>query len=415
MNTEGRTMMHAGRDHAQGQTLVIVALAMIPLLLIVGLVIDGGYAFTQQRRTQNAMDAAADAGAVVIVQNLPFTSRGQTGPKTDSDVLNEFLAVAAANGVTDPTPTAVYTNIGGDPLDPEVVVGSLGGAPPPAAAYGIEARGSRTFGTFFGGIVGLTEFTASSRATAVAGAITNICSSEEPCGFIPVTFPTALTDCVNTGKQTAFGSGGPYDIVVPPAVPNSSNEIIIPLCGTENGSVGWLDILPDNPNCNGNGAAELACNIANPRRDSLDLPIWIATRTGNINSSQVQAALDAYSGNSVGTYEPGLDKIVQIPLYDCVKNNVGQLHPGPPCPNPKVNGVGSNTYYRIVAVAAMILDHSYIQGSNPECNQTPGGPPIGGNGMNGCLKGWLTQILTTGTVGLPTGTTGTVWGVQLIR
>ena len=46
----------------------------------------------------------------------------------------------------------------------------------------------------------------------------------------------------------------------------------------------------------------------------------------------------------------------------------------------------------------MILDHSYIQGSNPECNQTPGGPPIGGNGSNGCLKGWLTQILTTGTV-----------------
>ena len=236
------------------------------------------------------MDAAADAGAVVIVQNLPFTSRGEPGPKDDDDVLNEFLAVADANGVSDPVPTAVYTDIEGTPLDPEVVVGSIGAGAPPDDAYGIEARGSRTFNTFFGGIVGLGEFTSSSRATAVAGAITNICSSEEPCGFIPVTFPTALTDCDNTGKQTAFGSGGPYSVVVPPAVPNSSNEIIIPLCGTENGSVGWLDIKPDNPSCNGTGAAALACNIAAPRRDSLDLPIWIATQTGNIDSSLVQNA-----------------------------------------------------------------------------------------------------------------------------
>ena len=66
--------------------------------------------------------------------------------------------------------------------------------------------------------------------------------------------------------------------------------------------------------------------------------------------------------------------------------------------------------YRVVAIAAMVLDHSYIQSNNPECNRTPGSPPAGGNGSNGCIKGWLTQIVTTGTVGLPTGTPGTVWG-----
>jgi hypothetical protein len=250
----------------------------------------------------------------------------------------------------------------------------------------------------------------------VAGAVTGICSSEEPCAFIPVTFPTSLTDCLGNGSQTAFGSGGAYSLVIPPAVPQASNEVIIPLCGTSNGSVGWLDIQPDNPACVGNGAAELACNITSPVRQALPLPIWIHTRTGNTNSVQVQNAMDAFSGSVVGTYEPGLDKIVQIPLYECIDNDIPQISPGPACPNPVVTGVGSHTSYRIVAVAAMILDHSYIQNSNPECNQLPGSPFPGGNGSNGCLKGWLTQITgTSGTIGLPGSTPGTVWGTQLVR
>jgi len=78
------------------------------------------------------------------------------------------------------------------------------------------------------------------------------------------------------------------------------------------------------------------------------------------------------------------------------------------------NGYSMNVYPELPSQSTNKFK-PYIQGTNPECNQTPGGPPIGGNGSNGCLKGWLTQILTTGTVGLPTGTTGTVWGVQLIK
>ena len=308
-------MKHSNRPRQQGQTLVIVALAMIPMLLMAGLVIDGGYAFTQQRNTQNAMDAAADAGAVVILQNLPFTSRGQIGPKTDADVQAEFLAIAATNGVSSTAPTAVYTDIDGIPIpgtnpDGEFDVGSLGAAPPPANAYGIEGRGSTEFDTFFAGLAGITSFRASARATAVAGAITNICSSGEPCAFIPVTFPTALTDCENTGHQTAFGSGGAYTVTVPPEPLTSLNESIIPLCGTAAGSVGWLDIQPDNPACNGNGAAELACNISAPSRPGLNLPVWIPTRPATSTAVRYRQLSTHTAARSFGTYEPGLDKIV---------------------------------------------------------------------------------------------------------
>ena len=77
--------------------------------------------------------------------------------------------------------------------------------------------------------------------------------------------------------------------------------------------------------------------------------------------------------------------------------------------------MGTNTSYRVVALGAMILDKAYIQAHNPECNQTPGGPPAGGNGATGCLKGWLTQISGPGEVGPPGAVPGPYSESQLIR
>ena len=216
--------MKSSRTDERGQTLVIVALAMIPILLVVGLVIDGGWAFTQQRHTQNAMDSAANAGAVTLVQNLPFRVLAQTQPKTDADVLAAIVTTAALNGVSSPAPTAVYTDQLGAQLSPGVVVGSLGAVPPPAGAYGVQVTGSTSFSTFFAGIAGMTGFKATALATAVAGSINSICSSDEPCNFIPVTFPTALTDCENTNKQTAWGSGGPYALTDNPQAVERNNH-----------------------------------------------------------------------------------------------------------------------------------------------------------------------------------------------
>ena len=365
MITGDRTINRRSRGGEAGQTLMIAALAMIPLLIMVGLVVDGGFALANQRRNQNAADAAANAGAVLLMENLPFGLSGQPLPRTDADVKSAVLTTATTNGVDAPTVVAYYTDITGDRLDPEVVVGSLGAVPPPTAAFGVEAEGSMTFGTFFAGIAGFTGLTTGARATAVTGTAPGICSATEDCGFIPVTFPTSLTSCDGTNHQQ-WGSGGPYTIVTNPI---ATNEVIIPLCGTESGSVGWLDILPHQTACPGNGAAYLACYIGNPNNPHMDLPIWVDAQTGNTNSSQVQDALNVLTGPTVGLYEPGLDKIVTVPLYDCVDNNIPQVHPGPPCPNSPQSGVGTNTSYRVVALGAMILDKAYIQGNNPSATR----------------------------------------------
>ncbi|HEX5016363.1 MAG TPA: pilus assembly protein TadG-related protein [Actinomycetes bacterium] len=409
---------HSRGDEA-GQTILIAALAMIPLLIMVGLVIDGGFAYASQRRNQNAMDAAANAGAVLLMENLPFSLTGQTPPRTDADVEAAVVAVAGTNGVEGDDVEAWYTDIEGnritDPLTGnEIQVGSLDAVQPPADALGVEAIGSMTFNTFFAQVAGFNTLSTGARATAVTGTANGICAASEDCGFIPLTFPTSLTSCDGTNHQE-WGSGGAYTTTTNLV---AAFEVIIPLCSTEPGSVGWLDILPQQTACPGNGAAYLACYINNPNNPQLDLPIWIDAQTGNTNSVQVQDALNLLTGPTVGVYEPGLDKIVTIPLYDCVDNNVPQVSPGPPCPNPPITGVGTNTSYRIVALAAMALDKAYIQGNNPECNQAPGSPFVGGNGSTGCIKGWLTQISGPGEVGAPPppgGIVGSQFRVQLIK
>ena len=417
-------MNRQSRERQAGQTLLIAALAMIPLLIMVGLVIDGGFAYASQRRNQNAMDAAANAGAVLLMENLPYSLTGQALPRTDQDVEGAVVTVAGSNGVESGDVEAWYTDITGnrilDGTGAEIKVGSLGAVPPPSTAYGVEAVGSMTFDTFFAGIAGFNNLSTGARATAVTGTAPGVCSANESCGFIPLTFPTILTDCDGTNHQL-WGSGGDYPTVTTPNVDPISglptdNEIIMPLCSTEPGSVGWLNILPTQPACNGNGAAYLACYINNPNNPHLDLPVWVDAVTGNTNSVLVQDALNQLTGPTVGVYEPGLDKIVTIPLYECVDNNIPQnANPVPGCPNPPVTSVGTNTSYRVIALGAMILDKAYIQANNPECKVAPGSPLVTGNGATGCIKGWLTQISGAGEVGMPGPEPGHVFRVQLIK
>ncbi|HEY6202186.1 MAG TPA: Tad domain-containing protein [Candidatus Limnocylindria bacterium] len=52
-----------------GQAIVLIALMMIVMLMIVGLAVDGGQLYSAKRTQQEASDAAAFAGAVVIYQS----------------------------------------------------------------------------------------------------------------------------------------------------------------------------------------------------------------------------------------------------------------------------------------------------------------------------------------------------------
>jgi len=158
------------------------------------------------------------------------------------------------------------------------------------------------------------------------------------------------------------------------------------------GGVGWLDF-----GCGRN----LTDRIENPCNDAFDIPTWIHTDTGNNNSPE--DAINKYAG-----------QVVLVPLFDGTCRSVPNSGLLADCATP---GAGNNLYYHIPWFVAVLVDHAYVQGNNnPECNSAPGGPPIVGNGSNGCIKGWFVEYVYKGPVGKPSpNDPGSVLGVQLVK
>ena len=86
-----RNIKQRHRETAPGQVLVIFALALVAIVAMVGLVIDGGATFVQRRDQQNVADQAAMAGAYAYVSASPNQSQA---------ALAAARNIAAANGYT---------------------------------------------------------------------------------------------------------------------------------------------------------------------------------------------------------------------------------------------------------------------------------------------------------------------------
>lgn len=378
----------SGHERSGGQVLVILALGIISMLAMVGLVIDGGNAFAQQRMTQNATDAAATAGAVAIARNLV------TGTGTDAGVLAAVQTALGANETT--LASAHYTNVSGAPIG--VTVGAAPSAAIPAGAAGVAVSGRRTFGTFFARAIGLPTFTATTDATAVAGSLTAVCPADAGCGIWPVTFPVTTVTCDQNGDP----------VLGIDAWPTTGEILEVPLCRNGPGNVGWLDWYPP-----GGGASELAETILHPNNPELVIPDWyFVTSTGNVNSSQVEDALRTYQ-----------DDLVTVPLFSATcRTDPGDDLNDLPLPCGTTAGTGQNQYYLLAAWAGFRLcgpltagceavpDGAYVTGNPPECTT--------GNGATSCLWGRFEHIVYTGTISAsppnPGGGPQAV-GVQLIR
>ena len=384
------TLLRRRRDG--GQALVLMALALVGLLAMAGLIVDGGNAWSQQRLTQNGTDAASEAGAVVLAQVLVESRAGIT-PKTDTDVHDAVATSATHNGIA--VPHAYYTDYQGNLLTSDGVVtsdpasaakvGVVGTIPP--KAQGVRALGQKSFRTYLAGVVGINSFAAGASATTVAGGLTGT----TPGTVLPITFPVVVSTCAGTNSLQPGTSDWP--IVSPPETTSLSNESIVPLCQNAPGAVGWLDF----------GCGTLSYQISHPCNVAFTIPDWIQTTPGNPNN--VDSEMNVYDG-----------RIIFLPLFDgtCKTSPPGTLLGD--CPAGQ-EGVGNNTYYHIPYFVGFLLDHAYIQGNNhPECNTTPGAPPVGGNGSTGCLKGWFVQLVVKGPVGQGAGTNiaGAI-GVQLIK
>jgi len=367
------------RRRERGQILVIAAGGMAVLLVGVGLLVDGGAAFAGQRGAQNASDAAANAGALVLAQRLG----GSTAPSEgwDAEVARRVYDSAASNGLA--SYTAQYTDIAGVALGAPWTPVALGApwtpAVPsrtiPSGAAGVQVRGTRDVGTVFVRVIGINSFATSADATAVAGILAGVPAG----GVLPVTFPVAISSC----DKTADLVPGTVDwsiVGLDKTTPENMNMAIVPLCTTGPGSIGWLDL----------GDGNLADQISHPQNRAFDVPKWLQTQTGSVDA--MQTPLEAYIG-----------KVVLIPLNDgtCKVEPLGTAVSD--CPHDQ-EGVGNNSWYHIPKFAAFKIWGVYLKnghGIDPkvDCNSAPGVPYVNStNGSVACIKGWFVKYITTGPV-----------------
>jgi Flp pilus assembly protein TadG len=159
--------MHGERGE-RGQALVVIVFALVGLLVVAGLAIDGGMVFLDRRRMQNAADAAALAGTRLLARAICEESASD-----DAAIAAEVNHYAEKNGVPDTDAEAgasVTGNVVADYVDfHEVVLGRVGGGAIPNGATGVSVTVGIRRPTYFVSLVGIDTAGASAAALAMTG------------------------------------------------------------------------------------------------------------------------------------------------------------------------------------------------------------------------------------------------------
>ncbi|HEX9738127.1 MAG TPA: Tad domain-containing protein [Candidatus Limnocylindria bacterium] len=384
------------RPAERGQVLVIVAMGMVAIVAMVGLVIDGGYAWVRQRDTQNGADAVAKAGTIVVQYYLA----GDSSAPNDYDVACAAAAAAASNGVDIDSAEYVWVDSLGavHTFDPAVAVGTCTvdlGVAIPTSAQGVKAQTSETFETFLMPVIGVPQLTAIADAIAVVGESDVVYG-----GALPVTFPETSSTCDRVSPVDFTirpdDEVAPWEFyeIIDEADADGTNLAIVPLCDIAPGSVGWLDW-----DCGQN----LQQSVADPCDVTIPIPAWVQTQTGNVNA--LEDELNTYAGpaSEVGTATSD-DSVLALPIHDFTcDEDVPDPRPPSDCPSfvdggmDDWSGNGNNLYYHIPWWVGFKLDQAYTGGDDPECGDAPGSPLIENPdppGKVGCLKGWFVDQYT---------------------
>lgn len=148
----------------RGQALILIVFAIIGLIGMTGLAVDGGNAYAERRRAQNAADTSAIDAALAKVRG--------------GNLYTEGLARAASNDYTD----ADHTSGSSDPdVNVEIYSPPIDG-PYAANTEYIQVKITATINTYFGGVLGIDTITNEVEAVARA----------KPSQTFPIAFGNAI-------------------------------------------------------------------------------------------------------------------------------------------------------------------------------------------------------------------------------
>jgi hypothetical protein len=178
----------------------IFALSLTVLIGFLGLVMDGGNAYHSRRVLQNAADAGALAGTLLLMKN-----RSQSGyPGAYAGAAKaEAQRVAQANGA--PSKPVNVT-----PVD---VLGNPSGGWTDTKTHGVKVDVADDFDTLFVRVVGITNYHVDATATAAWGYVKTIK------GMLPM--------AVNQGAMSAAGLNPPSQ----PYIPGKEYKIVMSPAG----------------------------------------------------------------------------------------------------------------------------------------------------------------------------------------
>ena len=184
------------KENESGQSILIIALIVLVLLALVALVVDVGNAYAHRRMVQNAVDAAAMAGARKLAE------RGSTKPLEKvrhKEVARAIYDYAEKNGLKQDDVTMWFILEDGTPAD----LHPLSSGFVDEAVVGVGVEGDLPFDTYFAHLLGFPTMQAT--ADSAAYQIWGPCSVED-CIFPVTVFDGLFEDEPN--EEPVFGK--PY-------------------------------------------------------------------------------------------------------------------------------------------------------------------------------------------------------------
>ena len=345
------------KDRENGQSIIVIALAVVVLLALVALVVDVGNAYAHRRMVQNATDAAALAGA----RRLAERSIGE--PVLEIQVLNDIETYAEKNGLEREVVRAWFISAEGERL--ETVDPWLG--PAPGDAEGVEVWGDLPFSTYFAHLLGFPQLTAGTKAKAWV--LFGPCNSDN---LFPVT--------VSTGTFTETAG-----------IPEVGRVYTLWQDKLDAGNWGFLRWQDGSEACNycqskaevccrspgdcpqGPDAPNLTLNIDSLHSGNWQVGDWVCGAPGrNVAANNVLDALFPYVTD---------DRQVIIPLFD------------------EKAGTGNRMRFRIFAFAAFKL-RCVFAGKNHYIERFPElddcGPCDTGSSADKCIRGEFVELVIPG-------------------
>ena len=363
-------MLTLHEEKERGQSIIVIAFVVIMLLALVAVVVDVGNAYAQRRVTQNAVDSAAMAGAVVLSEGL---MEGVTDPYgnqffgvTDDQVQQAIENYAEVNGLDPNDVVAWYVDGDGQQLRQ---VGTTPGSLVPRnltdangvlqEVQGVDVKGDLPFNTYFAHLIGFPTMTAS--APAKAWVVKGPCDGDN-------LFPIALNDAIFEDEQ-----GNHTDPVLDEVYTMWDHDD-----KEAPGSFGWIwwegkgtSTPPDDhPIAQGGNDNSLEANMHWTVRSGLwNVGDWVPSSTGTQASSGVREQMEV----RVKELDMGLrPPTVVIPLYS------------------DITGQGSNTQYQIEHFAAFHLI-CYFHSNSKYYERTPGDCDLCNDGSSDdkCVRGYF--------------------------